>query len=161
MWTDEACGEGIERVSWMVTGGAGYIGAHVVRALTGRGLDVVVLDDLSSGHRRFVPESVPLVEASVLDTGAVAETLSRHGVVGVVHVAGFKYANAKLLTVNSAVSNGSLPAGKKLVRKRTNNGAITRKLVISVIRGRVSFCCVNLILLTPSVAACRLAMGIY
>jgi UDP-glucose 4-epimerase len=80
----------------MVTGGAGYIGAHVVRALTERGLDVVVLDDLSSGHRGFVPESVPFVEASVLDTAAVAATLSEHGVAGVVHVAGFKYAGVSV-----------------------------------------------------------------
>ncbi|MCU1561555.1 NAD-dependent epimerase/dehydratase family protein, partial [Mycetocola sp.] len=37
-------------MTWLVTGGAGYIGAHVVRAFTEQGIDVVVLDDLSSGH---------------------------------------------------------------------------------------------------------------
>ena len=42
-------------MSWLVTGGAGYIGAHVVRAFAERGLRAVVLDDLSSGHRGFVP----------------------------------------------------------------------------------------------------------
>ena len=46
-------------MSWIVTGGAGYIGSHVVRALADAGLAPVVLDDLSSGIPSFVPEGVP------------------------------------------------------------------------------------------------------
>ena len=57
-------------MTWMVTGGAGYIGAHVARAFAEVGLDVVVVDDLSSGHREFVADGVPLVEGSVVDTDA-------------------------------------------------------------------------------------------
>jgi UDP-glucose 4-epimerase len=53
-------------MSWLVTGGAGYIGAHVVRALTDDGRDVVVLDDLSTGDAKRV-SGVALVEGSVLD----------------------------------------------------------------------------------------------
>jgi UDP-glucose 4-epimerase len=83
-------------MSWMVTGGAGYIGSHVVRALQGVGLDVVVLDDLSSGHREFVTEDVPFVTGSVVDTDLVARTLEEQQVVGVVHLAGFKYAGVSV-----------------------------------------------------------------
>lgn len=79
-------------MSWLVTGGAGYIGAHVVRALLKAGLEPVVLDSLSSGHRGFVPDSVPFVEASVTDGQAVRRALVDHEVTGVIHVAGFKYA---------------------------------------------------------------------
>ena len=44
-------------MSWLVTGGAGYIGSHVVRAFASRGIDVVVVDDLSSGRRSFLPRA--------------------------------------------------------------------------------------------------------
>ena len=80
----------------LVTGGAGYIGAHVVRAFQEAGIDVVALDDLSSGHREFVPADVPLVETSILDTAAVQRALDEHGVTCVVHLAGFKYAGVSV-----------------------------------------------------------------
>ena len=54
-------------MSWLVTGGAGYIGAHVVREFRETGLGAVVLDDLSSGHREFVDPDTPFVEGSVVD----------------------------------------------------------------------------------------------
>ena len=83
-------------MTWLVTGGAGYIGAHVVRAFGDEGLPVAVLDDLSSGHREFVPDHVPFVEGSVLDRDLVARLLAEHHVTGVVHVAGFKYAGVSV-----------------------------------------------------------------
>ena len=79
-------------MTWMVTGGAGYIGSHVVRALKDAGIDAVVLDDLSSGFEAFVPEGVPFVNATILDTAAVASALETHQVRGVIHCAGYKYA---------------------------------------------------------------------
>ncbi|HEY2674034.1 MAG TPA: UDP-glucose 4-epimerase GalE, partial [Rugosimonospora sp.] len=77
-------------VAWLVTGGAGYIGAPVVRALLDSGRPVVVLDDLSSGDLGTVPPEVPLVRASVGDTAAVRHALAEYGVTGVVHLAGRK-----------------------------------------------------------------------
>jgi len=83
-------------MSWLVTGGAGYIGAHVVRALGDAGLSPVVIDDLSSGHEDFVPADVPFVRGSILDRELVERTLRDHGVEGVIHVAGFKYAGVSV-----------------------------------------------------------------
>ena len=83
-------------MSWLVTGGAGYIGAHVVRALSAAGLSPVVLDDLSSGHRGFVPDGVPFAEGTILDQDLVEQTLRDHGVTGVIHVAGYKYAGVSV-----------------------------------------------------------------
>ncbi|MBR0654634.1 UDP-glucose 4-epimerase GalE [Plastoroseomonas arctica] len=72
----------------LVTGGAGYIGSHVVLALRDSGMSVVVLDDLSTGVADAVPVEVPLVRGSTGDSGLVRRTLRRHGVGAVVHLAG-------------------------------------------------------------------------
>ncbi|MFM9447625.1 UDP-glucose 4-epimerase GalE [Streptomyces acidiscabies] len=77
-------------MTWLITGGAGYIGAHVVRAMAGAGERVVVYDDLSSGIAGRIPAEVPLVEGSTLDAKRLAETIARHGVTGVVHLAAKK-----------------------------------------------------------------------
>ncbi|WEO78152.1 UDP-glucose 4-epimerase GalE [Cryobacterium sp. SO2] len=83
-------------MAWLVTGGAGYIGSHVVRAFLAEGIDVVVLDDLSSGHAEFVPAGVPFIEGTLLDTALLTKTFAEHQISGVVHVAGFKYAGVSV-----------------------------------------------------------------
>jgi UDP-glucose 4-epimerase len=76
-------------VSWLVTGGAGYIGAHVVAALADAGEPVVVIDDLSTGERSRVG-SADLVEGSILDPSLVRRTLRSHSVRGIIHIAAKK-----------------------------------------------------------------------
>jgi UDP-glucose 4-epimerase len=83
-------------MAWLVTGGAGYIGSHVVRAFREAGTEVVVIDSLTSGHAEFVPADVPFVRGSILDGDLVRHTLVEHGVTGVVHLAGFKYAGVSV-----------------------------------------------------------------
>jgi UDP-glucose 4-epimerase len=83
-------------MAWLVTGGAGYIGAHVVRAFQAEGIDVVVIDDLSSGHAGFVSPDVPFVQGSILDKDLLTRTFAEHAISGVVHVAGFKYAGVSV-----------------------------------------------------------------
>ena len=83
-------------MTWMVTGGAGYIGAHVVRAFAAAGIPVVVLDDLSSGHASFVPDDCSMHRGTVLDTQTVERVLRSHHVTGVVHLAAFKYAGVSV-----------------------------------------------------------------
>ncbi|MFN8076547.1 MAG: UDP-glucose 4-epimerase GalE [Kineosporiaceae bacterium] len=84
--------------TWLVTGGAGYIGSHVVRTLLATGRRVVVLDDLSSGHRAFVDPAATFVEGSVTDVAAADAALTHGGgaVDGVVHLAGYKYAGVSV-----------------------------------------------------------------
>jgi UDP-glucose 4-epimerase len=77
-------------MTWLLTGGAGYIGAHIVRAFQQADVRVVVLDDLSAGIRENVPADVPVVVASVADRQAVAAALREHEVTGVLHLAAKK-----------------------------------------------------------------------
>lgn len=77
-------------VTWLLTGGAGYIGAHIVRAFQRTGLPVVVLDDLSTGVRANVPGDVPFVHARVQDREAVRAAVRDHGVTGLLHLAAKK-----------------------------------------------------------------------
>jgi UDP-glucose 4-epimerase len=83
-------------MAWLVTGGAGYIGAHIVRSFQAEDIGVVVIDDLSSGHADFVPEGVPFVQGSILDAELLRRTFAEHDLTGVVHVAGFKYAGVSV-----------------------------------------------------------------
>ncbi|MFI9603548.1 UDP-glucose 4-epimerase GalE [Streptomyces sp. NPDC052043] len=77
-------------MTWLITGGAGYIGAHVVHAMTEAGERVVVYDDLSTGISERVPRDVPVVVGSTLDGDRVARVLAEHDVTGVVHLAAKK-----------------------------------------------------------------------
>jgi UDP-glucose 4-epimerase len=77
-------------MTWLITGGAGYIGAHVARAMTAAEEQVVVLDDLSTGLPERLPAGTVLVRGSMLDRELLDETLLRHGVSGVVHLAAQK-----------------------------------------------------------------------
>jgi UDP-glucose 4-epimerase len=71
----------------VVTGGAGYIGSHAVRALVDAGHAVAVLDDLSAGHEQSVPGGVRFAKASIHDRAAVQDLLASHGADTVMHFA--------------------------------------------------------------------------
>jgi UDP-glucose 4-epimerase len=77
-------------MTWLITGGAGYIGSHVVRTMLEDGQRVVVLDDLSTGYESRVPEGVDLIVGSVLDRPSLDKVFAEHEVSGVVHIAAKK-----------------------------------------------------------------------
>lgn len=72
----------------LVTGGAGYIGSHTVRALVDAGARVVVIDNLSTGFSHFLPESVPLFIGDVADENLVEGVIAAHNVNSIIHFAG-------------------------------------------------------------------------
>jgi UDP-glucose 4-epimerase len=72
----------------LVTGGAGYIGSHVVLALRDSGHAAVALDDLSAGNRAVIPDDVVFVEEDVGNGEAIAALIEHHGIEAVMHFAG-------------------------------------------------------------------------
>jgi UDP-glucose 4-epimerase len=71
----------------LVTGGAGYIGSHMVHELVDAGEPAVVLDNLSTGFRFLIPSAVPFVAGSTGDRELVATTIQRYGVDAIIHFA--------------------------------------------------------------------------
>ncbi|MDX2642982.1 UDP-glucose 4-epimerase GalE [Streptomyces sp. PA03-1a] len=77
-------------MTWLITGGAGYIGSHVVKAMVDGGEQVVVVDDLSTGDPQRLPAGVHLEKGSVLDAELLDRVLRDHSVRGIVHIAAKK-----------------------------------------------------------------------
>ena len=72
----------------LVTGGAGYIGSHTVRALADAGVSVVVIDNLSTGFSHFLPDGVPLFIGDAADENLVEGVIAQHNIGAIIHFAG-------------------------------------------------------------------------
>nr|WSY50091.1 UDP-glucose 4-epimerase GalE [Streptomyces sp. NBC_00886] len=77
-------------MTWLITGGAGYIGAHVAGVMADAGERVVALDDLSAGNPARLPADIPLVHGSSLDGDLLKRVFAEHEVTGIVHLAARK-----------------------------------------------------------------------
>ena len=75
----------------LVTGGAGYIGSATVEHLLAKGEQVVVIDNLSRGHRAAIPAAVPFVQGDVGDAALVKRVVRETGIESCIHFASFAY----------------------------------------------------------------------
>jgi UDP-glucose 4-epimerase len=112
----------------LVTGGAGYIGSVVTEELLGDGHDVVVYDDLSKGHRQAVATGAHFVHADLLDDKVLRETLERHHIDAVVHLAAASLVGESVLDPAKYYRNNMLAGLCLLDAMRTAN---IRRLVFS------------------------------
>ncbi len=78
----------MSKVPVLVTGGAGYIGSHAMLALKDAGWTVAVIDDLSNGVRRAVPDDVPFYEGSIADRALLDRIFAEQGIQAIMHFAG-------------------------------------------------------------------------
>jgi UDP-glucose 4-epimerase len=108
-----------DKVTVLVTGGAGYIGSHAVLALRDAGWPVVVIDNLVTGFRWAVPDDVPFHQGDIADQPFVEQVLRDHEVKAILHFAG------------SVVVPESVSDPLKYYR---NNTAASRSLIESAVR---------------------------
>ena len=106
----------------LVTGGAGYIGSHMVHALADAGERVVVLDNLSTGFDWAIPKAVPLVIGETGDQALVGRMITEHGIDAIIHF-------AASIVVPDSMSD---PLGYY-----RNNTANSRSLIESAVKGGV------------------------
>jgi UDP-glucose 4-epimerase len=112
-----------DKLTVLVTGGAGYIGSHAVLALRDAGWPVVVIDNLVTGFRWAVPDDVPFHQGDIADQPFVEQVLRDHEVKAILHFAG------------SVVVPESVSDPLKYYR---NNTAASRSLIESAVRCGVS-----------------------
>src|SRR6201996_3599867 len=106
----------------LVTGGAGYIGSHMVLALVEAGESVVVVDNLSTGFAHMLPDGLPLVIGDAGDETLIESVIAQHRVESIIHFAG------------SVVVPDSMRDPLGYYR---NNTMTTRNLLNAAIKGRV------------------------
>ena len=106
----------------LVTGGAGYIGSHMVYALADAGEDVVVLDNLSTGFRWALPKNIPLYEGDTGDEKLALQIIARHDINAIIHFA------ASIVVPDSVAD----PLGYY-----RNNTANSRTLIEAAVKGGV------------------------
>ena len=109
-------------MSVLVTGGAGYIGSHMVLELLEAGETVVVLDNLSTGFWWAVPSNVTLIKGDMGDEALVLDTIKTHNITSIIHFA------AKIVVPDSVAD----PLGYYL-----NNTAKTRQVLDCAVKGGV------------------------
>ncbi|HEY7446987.1 MAG TPA: UDP-glucose 4-epimerase GalE [Vicinamibacterales bacterium] len=112
----------------LVVGGAGYIGSVTVAHLLECGHQVVVLDNLSRGHRDAVPDDVPFIEADLADTSTVSQAMSDRGIESVVHLAAFALVGESVANPGLYYRN-NVTGGLSLLDAMTSSGV--RNLVFS------------------------------
>ena len=114
----------------LVTGGAGYIGSHVVHLLVERGYEVVVFDNLIAGHRAAVHEGATFVEGDLLNPDAVAALFADHDFEGILHFAShiqvgesmqkpFKYFHDNVLAMLNLLEHASQANVKRFILSST------------------------------------------
>jgi UDP-glucose 4-epimerase len=112
----------------LVTGGAGFIGSHLVHSLMERGVEVVVLDNLSVGKAENLPSAARLVEGDIRDNRLVSDLIGSSGIDIVFH-------EAALVTIRGSVDNFLADAETNLMGTvnilQALSGSAVKKLVFA------------------------------
>lgn len=81
----------------LITGGAGYIGSHMVRHLYDQNIPCIVLDDLSAGNQDAIPSDIPFYKGDIADTNLVSNIFEQHNFTSVINFAGSIQVNESVI----------------------------------------------------------------
>ncbi len=100
-------------MKFLITGGAGYIGSHIVRQLMERNYDLIIIDNLSRGHKEAIPSDVVFEEVDLLDYQKLNQTIKKYKIDAVIHFAAFAYVgesveNPELYYTNNVLGSYNL-----------------------------------------------------
>jgi UDP-glucose 4-epimerase len=107
--------------TFLVTGGAGYIGSHMAHLLVDQGYQVIVIDNLSTGFKKLVPEKAELFEVDMGDSTKVTEILRQYRPEAVFHFAAFIRVEESVAEPFKYYENNTLKAAK-FIRACANEG---------------------------------------
>jgi len=114
--------------AWLITGGLGYIGAHVAREFIASGYKVIIVDNLSTGLIDRLPSEALFIECDVRNSDAIHKICNEFKISGVIHLAAFKHARESRLNPAKYFSNnvgGTLGLAEGLL------GTSVKKVIIS------------------------------
>ena len=83
----------------LVTGGAGYIGSHTVRALIQAGFTPIVVDNFSRGHRSSIPKGVKVIELDIADSKLV-NVMKDNNIKGIMHFAAHSQVGESMINLS-------------------------------------------------------------
>ena len=105
----------------LVTGGAGYIGSHVVRMLLEKGENVVIFDNLSRGHKESIPKCVSFERADLLDFEGLNNSIKKYSIDEVIHFAAFAYVGESVDNPQMYYSNNVIGSFNLINALKENN----------------------------------------
>jgi len=111
----------------LVTGGAGYIGSHTVKALESEGFRVVIYDNLTTGHREFAKNRL-FIQGDVGDKALISKTLEEYGVDMVIHFAANAYVGESVINPMKYYTN-NIVKGVSFLNALVESGV--KKIVFS------------------------------
>lgn len=91
--------------SWLITGGLGYIGAHIAREFISNGHSVVIIDNLSTGKLARKPQNAICLSGDVRNAKFIHEVCNKYEITGIVHLAAFKHARESRINPSKYWSN--------------------------------------------------------
>ncbi len=115
-------------MSILVCGGAGYIGSHVVLELIKKNYDVIVIDNLSNGHKEFLQKDARFYEGDIRDEKLVEKIIHDEKIDSVIHFAAFSLVGESMINPTKYYDNNVLATFSLLNSLRKNN---VKKIIFS------------------------------